>query len=52
VASADFPRAASTDIYLHGTYFVVAHFHFVMGVAAMFGIFAAPTSGSRRCSVA
>jgi cytochrome c oxidase subunit 1 len=30
----------STDIYLHGTYFVVAHFHFVMGVASMFGIFA------------
>src|SRR5438067_9634107 len=30
----------STDIYLHGTYFVVGHFHFVMGVAAMFGIFA------------
>src|SRR6266480_3404349 len=31
----------SIDTYLHGTYFVVGHFHFVMGVAAMFGIFAA-----------
>ena len=31
----------SVDVYLHGTYFVVGHFHFVMGVAAMFGIFAA-----------
>ena len=30
----------SIDIYLHGTYFVVGHFHFVMAVAAMFGIFA------------
>jgi cytochrome c oxidase subunit 1 len=30
----------SIDSYLHATYFVVAHFHFVMGVAAMFGIFA------------
>jgi len=28
------------DSYLHGTYFVVGHFHFVMGVAAMFGILA------------
>jgi len=27
------------DSYLHGTYFVVGHFHFVMGVASMFGIF-------------
>ncbi|MGA2459241.1 MAG: cbb3-type cytochrome c oxidase subunit I [Terriglobales bacterium] len=31
----------SIDIMLHATYFVVGHFHLVMGVAAMFGIFAA-----------
>jgi cytochrome c oxidase subunit 1 len=28
----------SIDIYLHATYFVVGHFHMVMGVAAIFGI--------------
>jgi cytochrome c oxidase subunit I len=28
------------DIYLHATYFVVGHFHLVMGVAAIFGMFA------------
>jgi cytochrome c oxidase subunit 1 len=27
------------DLYFHDTFFVVAHFHFVMGVAAIFGIF-------------
>jgi cytochrome c oxidase subunit 1 len=27
------------DAYLHDTYFVVAHFHMIMGVAAIFGIF-------------
>ncbi len=28
------------DIFLHDTYFVVGHFHIIMGVAAIFGIFA------------
>lgn len=28
------------DAYFHDTYFVVAHFHIIMGVAALFGIFA------------
>src|SRR5437588_10778650 len=30
----------SIDIMLHATYFVVGHFHLVMGVAAIFGVFA------------
>ena len=30
----------SIDIMLHATYFVVGHFHLVMAVAALFGIFA------------
>ena len=30
----------SIDIYLHATYFVVGHFHLVLGVASIFGIFA------------
>ncbi|MDJ0367602.1 cbb3-type cytochrome c oxidase subunit I [Hymenobacter sp. H14-R3] len=31
---------ASLDIQMHNTYFLVAHFHLVMGSAAMFGMFA------------
>ena len=30
----------SLDTILHATYFVVAHFHFVMAVASIFGVFA------------
>ena len=38
--SGPFLGQSSLDLYLHDTYFVVAHFHLVMGVAAIFGMFA------------
>lgn len=31
---------SALDLHLHDTYFIIAHFHIVMGVAGMFGMFA------------
>ena len=42
---------STMDIALHDTYFVLAHFHIVMGTSAMFGMFAGVYHWFPKCEV-
>jgi len=41
---------SALDINVHDTYFVVAHFHLVMGISALYGLFAGVYHWFRKCS--
>ena len=40
---------SALDINVHDTYFVVAHFHLVMGISALYGFLQECIIGSQKC---
>ena len=47
-----FMAATPVDIYIHDTYFIVAHMHYVLFTSSLIGIFGGIYTGSPRCSAA
>ena len=45
-----FLGSSGTDIYLHDTYFLIAHFHYTFVPIAIIAVFAGSRSGIRKCS--